>query len=129
MRIVQRDGLLFVPVTIQLNGITQTIPDLVLDTGAAHSIINLSAVEALDVGAENGDEFVFLSGIGGKEPALRKRIDVVQFGGYTVEQAYMDFGDLGEHQDINGLLGSDILVNGRFIIDLDEMTLYQRTDK
>lgn len=45
MKIEQHDGLLFVPVTISHNGITKTIADLVLDTGAAQSIINLDRTE------------------------------------------------------------------------------------
>lgn len=128
MRIKQRNGLLFVTLTITYDGVTQTISDLVLDTGAVQSIINLSApgMDALDIGAEDQDEFVFLSGIGGSEPALRKCMDRIQFDTFTIENTLMDFAHFDLHKDINGLLGLDILIPGRFVIDLDEMALHQR---
>ncbi|GMA66117.1 retropepsin-like aspartic protease [Alicyclobacillus fastidiosus] len=126
MRIEERDGLLFVSVTLSHKGITQLVDDVILDTGAAQSLIDMTAVEPMDIAAEGQDDFVFMSGIGGQEVALRKRIDFVQFGDYVIENAHVDFAYLDTHPGINGLLGADILLSGRFIIDLDEMALYQR---
>lgn len=64
MKITQREGLLFVAMSITHDGITHTIQDLILDTGAAHTIININATE---LAAEpTTDDFVFMSGIGGQ---------------------------------------------------------------
>lgn len=67
-------------------------------------------------------------GIGGTGTALRKQIDQIQFDTYTQEKPWLDFGLLNAHPGINGLLGADILVNGQFIIDLEEMVIYQRNN-
>jgi hypothetical protein len=40
----------------------------------------------------------------------------------------LDFGDL-EDWGINGLIGLDILMNGKFIVDLEKLELLQRKNK
>ncbi len=44
---------------------------------------------------------------------------------YTIENISIDFSKL-DYEDINGLLGLDILMEGNFIIDLDQMKLRPR---
>lgn len=60
-----------------------------------------------------------MRGIGGREPALRKRVDFLQFDAYQWVYVKLDFGYPYGHTGINGLVGLDILERGRFIIDLD----------
>lgn len=50
--------------------------------------------------------------------ALRKQIDGLKFGQYHIQNPFVDFGNLDAHPGINVLLGSDILVPGRFVMDL-----------
>ncbi|QQE78901.1 retropepsin-like aspartic protease [Alicyclobacillus sp. SO9] len=126
MNIEYRNGLLFVSLVVSHEGISETIHDLVLDTGAAQSIIDMDAIQLLDVSSKNEDEFVFMSGIGGRESALRKRMDHIQFDSYHMLNAHLDFAYLDEHPGINGLLGSDILLSGGFVIDLKELEIYQK---
>ncbi|WP_178075973.1 hypothetical protein [Paenibacillus oralis] len=38
-----------------------------------------------------------------------------------------DFGRVGEDPRINGLIGLDILIPGRFIVDLPRMQIYSST--
>jgi hypothetical protein len=97
----------------------------VLDTGAAQSIIDMSVIRSMDISSRNEDEFVFMSGIGGRESVLRKRIDHIQFDSYHMESAHLDFAYLDAHPGIDGLLGSDILVSGTFVIDLNKMEVHQ----
>jgi len=129
VRIEFVDGLLFAPVTISFRGKTIIVPNLVVDTGASQSLITMDAVEELDVSPELEDEYVFMRGIGGREPSLRKRIDFIQFDSYQLTDVYLDFGYLYGHAGINGLIGLDILESGRFVIDLDLMELHSRLHK
>lgn len=124
MKITQREGLLFVEISITHHGITHYIRDVILDTGAAHTIINMNATELAAEPAT--DDFVFMSGIGGREAALRKTVDEVHFDTYHAINWPIDLGFFDEHPDINGLLGADILIQGRFVIDLDAMEIYQK---
>ena len=105
---------------------TQTVENVILDTGAVQSLIDMDAVEDIDIRAAGEDIFVTMSGIGGEEAALRKRIDYIQFDTYVIENGYMDFAYLSAHPGVNGLLGSDILLSGRFAIDLDKMIVYRQ---
>ena len=125
-KLQKREGLLFVSVTLIHNGATQNVDNVILDTGAAQSIIDMNTVESMDIAAEREDSFVFLTGLGGQEPALRKRIDCIQFDTYEVRNEEMDFAFLDAHPGINGLLGLDILIPGHFVIDLSAMEIYQK---
>jgi len=75
MKINYQDGLLFVSLTLTYQGRTHTINRVVLDTGAAQSLIDRDAVEPLLLKPALSDEIVTMMGIGGSESALRKRID------------------------------------------------------
>lgn len=118
MKIEYQNGLLFVSLTLTYHGRTHSIDRVVLDTGAVQSLIDRDAVETLHLKPEQSDEIVTMMGIGGTETALRKRIDQLQFDDFVQTEPLIDFGNLEAHPGINGLLGADVLVNGRFIIDL-----------
>ncbi len=126
MRIEYQDGLLFVSLTLTYQGRTHTVDRIILDTGAVQSLIDRDAVAPLHLIPEEGDEIITMMGIGGAEHALRKRIESLQFDTYTQDEPWIDFGNLDAHPGINGLLGADVLVSGRFVIDLEEMAVYQR---
>ncbi|MEZ7171788.1 retropepsin-like aspartic protease [Sporosarcina sp. OR05] len=98
---------------------------LVVDTGAAHTLISSDVVEELGIYFENGDPLVSSYGIGGEEYSFRKPVDFLKLGPHKICRLKLDFGNLHEW-GINGLIGLDILINGQFIIDLEKMVLVQR---
>lgn len=123
MKIEFIDGLLFASITIMYQGRSKTMENIVIDTGATKSIISSDAIEEMDIGPEKDDEIVVMRGIGGKQRSLRKKIDGIRFGSFEVHDMYLDFGLLDS--DIDGLIGLDILLGGRFTIDLSNMEIYQ----
>lgn len=124
MKITKREALFFVEINLIHHQITHNIRDVILDTGAAHTIINMNATE---LAAEpTTDDFVFMSGIRGHEAALRKTIDEIHFDTFHVTQCPVDLGFFDEHPDLNGLFGVDILIQGHFVIDLNDMVIYQK---
>lgn len=125
MKIEYRDGLLFVSLTLEYEGRTQIIDNVILDTGAAQSLIDTDAADTLSLETDDDDIIVPMVGIGGIDYSVRKQIDSLVFGSYHLKRPTIDFGNLGAHPGVNGLLGSDILVQGRFVIDLDKMEVYQ----
>ena len=114
--------LLEMEMTISYKGETKVIDKLVIDTGAAHTLISSDVVEDIGIYFENGDSLVSAYGIGGEEYSFRKPVDSIKLGTYEVPKMKLDFGDLGEW-GINGLIGLDILMNGKFIIDLEKLEL------
>jgi predicted aspartyl protease len=112
------------------NGRSLTIDSLVIDTGAAHSLLSSDIVTEIGIKFENGDKLVRSFGIGGDEYSFRKQIDQIQLGDLTIKDIRIDFGVF--HEDINhinGLIGLDILKSGNMIIDLYQMQMYPANSK
>jgi len=128
MHIEHIDNLLQTSMTIHYKGRFLTIDHLVIDTGAAHSLISSDIVAQIGIHFENGDTLVRSFGIGGDEYSFRKLVDQVQLGDFTIDNTYIDFGVFHEDIDhINGLIGLDILKQGNMIIDLHQMEMYPAT--
>lgn len=119
------DNLLQTSMTIRFKGRSLTINHLVIDTGAAHSLLSSDIVTQIGIHFENGDKLVRSFGIGGDEYSFRKQIDQIQLGNFVIDNFYMDFGVFHEDIDqINGLIGLDILKGGNMIIDLYRMEMH-----
>lgn len=119
------DNLLQTSMTIRFKGRSLTINHLVIDTGAAHSLLSSDIVTQVGIHFENGDKLVRSFGIGGDEYSFRKQIDQVQLGNFVIDNFYMDFGVFHEDIDqINGLIGLDILKGANMVIDLYRMEMH-----
>jgi len=124
MKLELVNRLLEVEMMISYNGKTTTIDKLVIDTGAAHTLISSDIVEEIGIYFENGDPLVSSYGIGGEEYSFRKPVDFIKLGTHKITGMKLDFGNLDDW-GINGLIGLDILLNGKFIIDLVKLELFQ----
>ncbi len=123
MKLEYRDGLLFASLTLAHGGRAVTVNNVIVDTGAADTIIDIIAVEPLQLAADEDDVIVRMAGLGGFDYAVRKTVDTLTFAGYTLRKPSVDFGNLVAHPGIYGLLGMDILLQGQFVIDLQAMTI------
>lgn len=72
------DGLLFSSIAITHHGKTIIIPKVVIDTGAAESILSIDAVEGLFNDYEPEDQIRFMTGIGGREASVHRKIDLAR---------------------------------------------------
>ncbi|WP_339254281.1 retropepsin-like aspartic protease [Sporosarcina sp. FSL W8-0480] len=116
--------LLEVEMIISYKNKSKRLDKLVVDTGAAHTLISTDIVEDLGIFFENGDPLVSSYGIGGVEYSFRKPVDLIKFGTHEIKEMKLDFGNLHEW-GINGLIGLDILLDGQFIIDLKDLVMVQ----
>ena len=64
MKIEFQDGLLFTSIEISFRGSTKVIGNIVIDTGAAESIISPDVVEELGIFAEPEDSVNSFYGVG-----------------------------------------------------------------
>lgn len=117
------NGLLFSCITITHHGHTIFIPKVVIDTGAAESILSIDAVEDLFNDYEPEDQIRFMTGIGGREASVRRKINQMEFHSFLMKDTRIDFGRIGEYTEINGLIGLDILIPGKFIVDLHRLQI------
>lgn len=124
MRLDYRDGLLFIAIEITYKGRTKRIENIVIDTGAAESLISPDAVDDIDILPSMEDDVVTLMGVGGNEHhSFVKKIDVLRIGDFKLTDIDVDFGIIDPLGRINGLIGLDVLINAGVKIDLKEFTL------
>lgn len=75
MQIEIIDNLLQASITLYYKDRSLTIDNLVIDTGAAHSLLSSDIVSEIGIKFENGDRLVRSFGIGGDEYSLRKQVN------------------------------------------------------
>lgn len=122
MKIKYKYGLILVDISLTFKGKSIVIENMVVDTGAARTLVSQTVVEEIGLGVELQDRIVTYYGIGGKEHAFRKRVDQIQIGEFTEKEVELDFNDFG-YDDINGLLGLDLLMKAGYIIDLSKLQM------
>jgi Predicted aspartyl protease len=124
MKLAYKSGLLFADISLGYKGNSVDLKNVVVDTGAAHTIINPDSVHELGIKAEADDEFITMYGIGGEHYSYRKNINSVSIGKDCLENINIDFGLIDEDGYINGLLGLDVLLKLGITINLKELELY-----
>lgn len=123
MNIEYRDGLIFTTIEISYRGKSKIIDNIVVDTGASQTLISQDAVDDIGIKVSGDDEVVTSYGIGGKEHAFVKIIDKVKLGDFYLDNCSLDFTSF-QYDDINGLLGLDLLLEAGFTIDLKKLRMY-----
>ncbi|ANB60381.1 retropepsin-like aspartic protease [Anoxybacteroides amylolyticum] len=123
MQIEYRDGLLFTSIEIVYRGKTKRIDNMVIDTGAAKTLISQHAVEDIELWVERRDRIVTYYGVGGKEHAFTKKLDTVKLGSFQLRKYEVDFSGM-DYAGINGLLGLDVLIEDGFVLDLHKLKMY-----
>jgi predicted aspartyl protease len=125
MKLEYRNGLLFTNIEIIVNDNRKIIDNIVVDTGAAQTVISQECVEDIGISFTGKEEIVTTYGIGGEEHAFVKEVDEIVIGDFKLKNYNIDFTGF-IYDDINGLLGLDILMDGGFIIDLKDLTIKKK---
>jgi len=117
--------LVFTSIEISYKGKSKIIDNIVIDTGAAGTIISPDAVDDIGIYAELGDRIMEYYGVGGStHNAFIKTIDEIKVGTQSSRNIEIDFGLIDTNGEINGLLGLDILMNLGVVIDLKNLSLH-----
>ena len=124
MNIHYRDGLIFTSVTLTFRGVQKEIDNVVIDTGAAETIISPDIVEDIGIEAELDDIVNSFYGIGGSlHNFFSKQVQKVKFGELELDDIKVDFGVIDPKGQINGLLGLDLLIRYGITLNLKEFTV------
>ena len=124
MKIEFQDELLFTSIQISFRGSTRVIDNVVIDTGAAESIISPDAVEDIGIFAEPEDSVNSFYGVGGSlHNFFSKNIDEIKLGQVKLDEVKMDFGVIDPKGYINGLLGLDLLMKIGAVINFKSLSL------
>ena len=122
-----KNGLLYTSIKLIHEGKDIVIEDVIIDTGAFHTIITTDFLD--DMGAEfsNEDELIEASGYGGTTCyAVRKRIGSIVCNDIELKDFKIDFGEIDPNERVNGLLGIDFLKKARIVLDLVDLVMYSK---
>lgn len=122
MRIV--DGLPFVETKLVHGGKEILLSNVLIDTGSASTIF--SADKALELGLDPSleDSIYTVRGVGGTEFVYEKFIDKVEIGSIEVRKLRIQIGAMDYGFDIDGIIGIDLLMEEKVIIDTGRLELY-----
>lgn len=124
MKMEYRNGLLFTSLTLTFRGQSKRIENIVIDTGAAESIISPDVVEDIGIVAELDDSINSFYGVGGSiHNFFSKNVENIKFGNQELNKIKIDFGVIDPKGDINGLLGLDLLMKFGIALNLKELTI------
>ena len=124
MKIEYRDGLIFTSLQIDFRGVSKVIENVVIDTGAAETILSPDVVDDIGIMAEPNDSVNSFYGVGGSlHNFFSKKVDKVCFGKVNMENIKIDFGVIDPSGNINGLLGLDMLMEVGAVIDLKNLAV------
>lgn len=126
-KLYYKKGLLYTSIELKYQQKSIIIEDVIIDTGASHTIIATEYLEEMDIPFLDDDELVKAPGYGGTVCySVRKRLDEVRCGNLIINDIKLDFGVIDPEDRINGLIGLDFLIGVGSIIDLVDLKIYKK---
>ncbi len=122
MKLLYRDGLLFTSVKLRYQGKTVVIDNVVVDTGASACIFEPLAIESLGIVFTKEDEIETFFGVNGMYNYVKRAVDSIIVDDMSLDNFNFYIGSV--ENNINGLIGLDLLVNMNAIIDLKQMEIH-----
>ncbi len=110
MRFIEHDGLIFIPITLGYDNNIYQISDCILDTGSAGTVID---TDLISFNHRIPGVLKRLNGIGGHQDVIAQYVDFIQIENCRLENIQIEFGDIENNFNINGILGTNLL---RFMI-------------
>ncbi len=123
MQLIRRYNLPFTSVSIDYRGSTIEIPQVLVDTGSASTVISADLVDSIGIFPLPEDRIVTIRGVGGSEVVFRRRVDCLQVGEKELTNFELEVGGMDYGFEINGILGMDFLTEAKTIINLHTMSL------
>jgi hypothetical protein len=122
-KIVFEHGLPFVTVTLFANGQSLTLNRVLLDTGSGGCIFKTSDLEQLGVELAMSDRIARITGIGGDEFVVDKRIDAIEVGNLRLSLFIIELGAVNYAPQMDGILGVNFLAQSRAVIDFANLVV------
>jgi predicted aspartyl protease len=123
VQLALRDELAFVTATMTFRGVSIAIPDVLVDTGAASTVLNADIAAEANVFLEHNDRLRMLRGVGGREFVFVRRIARLAVGSHGLDDFEVEIGEMDYGFEIGGILGMDFLRAAGATIDLRAFTI------
>jgi len=125
VKIELKNGLLYTSIELKHEGKNIIVNDVIIDTGAFHTIISPNFLEELQAEFADDDMLIEAYGYGGASSyAVRKRIDTISCDDITLSDFKIDFGEIDPDEKVNGLLGLDFFMKAQIVLDIAELNMY-----
>jgi hypothetical protein len=118
-----QNGLPFISARIAFQGNHLTLENVLLDTGSAGTIFSADRVGEIGIFIEPGDDISMVTGIGGHEYVFHKTIDSLIFGTVKTGLFEIEVGAMEYGQKMDGIVGLDVLMRLKAIIDFSRLEL------
>ncbi|MBE6062579.1 MAG: hypothetical protein E7207_03270 [Clostridium butyricum] len=127
VKIQLKNGLLYTSIKLSHEGKSITVNDVIIDTGAFHTIISPDFLEELQAEFTDNDILIEAYGYGGASSyAVRKRIDNISCEDIKLSDFKIDFGEIDPGEKVNGLLGLDFFRQARIVLNIDDLIMYKK---
>jgi hypothetical protein len=118
-----RKKLPFISITAVHRGIEFQIDHVLVDTGSAATIFASDYLRKFGIDSEPEDKVRKIVGVGGNEYVIEKRIDALIIDSVSIEDSIIQVGDMDYGFGINGIIGGDLLMRTKMIIDYEKCTI------
>jgi predicted aspartyl protease len=123
VQLTSRHDLVFVTATLTYSGASIEISDVLVDTGAASTVINADFAAQAGVYVSPADTLRRLRGVDGHEHVFTRHVDRLAIGDRGVDQFEVEIGEMDYGFEMGGILGMDFLRAARAVIDLGRLTI------
>jgi predicted aspartyl protease len=123
MPLTLRDNLPFSTITVTYQGTTMDIPQVLVDTGSATTLLAADSVATIGIVPLPQDVLHTLRGVGGTEVVFTRRLDALQVGACRLTDFEIEVGGMDYGFEMHGILGMDFLTQAGAMINLREMTI------
>ena len=124
MQVYIYDMMICTDLTIAFNGKSKVLKNVVIDTGAAQSILNSACVEEVGIVPNTSDKILKTKGIGGEMKFFYRCVDEIKIDNNVFHNIEIDFGNIDPKGEIMGLIGLDLLNRLRAVIDVEVPLVY-----
>lgn len=101
VKIQLKNGLLYTSIKLSHEGKSITVNDVIIDTGAFHTIISPDFLEELQAEFTDDDILIEAYGYGGASSyAVRKRIDNIECEDIKLSDFKIDFGEIDPEEKV-----------------------------
>jgi hypothetical protein len=123
MQLILKDNLPFTTVTVEYQGASAEVRNVLIDTGSASSIFSIDSVESIGVIPMPEDVLHLIRGVGGTEVVFQRKIDALKIGAFCLPNFEIEVGGMDYGFEIDAILGMDFLLCSKAIINLKEMRI------
>ncbi|NOZ06059.1 MAG: hypothetical protein GXP41_06865 [Chloroflexi bacterium] len=123
MQLQLKYSLPFVTVSIAYKGKEIDIPDVLVDTGSASTILAADSLKVIGIKPLPEDVLHTIRGVGGVEVVYLREVAYLKVGECSITDFEVEIGGMDYGFEINGILGMDFLVESGAVVNLREMRM------